>query len=145
MANIVFDISNQDFFKKQRILALINLVKSIRDNIENKNDKYSLNLIIRNLEAYKKNQKLGENYILNEDLQIVISTLITLAFSNGFNKIDETNIKKFLKDLQKVEEHQHQIFLKDLQKTLKYFDNQKRLQQMEILNSIREKDSDRLY
>jgi hypothetical protein len=44
-------------------------------------------LIIRNLEAYKKNQKLGENYILNEDIEIVITTLITLAFSNAFNKI----------------------------------------------------------
>lgn len=87
LANIIFDSSNKDFFKKQRVIALINLVKSIRENINNKNDIYSLNLIIRNLEAYKKNQRLGENYILNEDLQIVISTLITLAFSNGFNKI----------------------------------------------------------
>ena len=58
-------------------------------------------------------------------------------------KIDETNIKQFLKALQKLEEHQHQIFLEDLEKTLKYFDNQKKLQQMEILNSLREKDSDR--
>ena len=87
LSNVIFDSSNKDFFKKQRIIALINLVKSIRENINNKNDIYSLNLIIRNLEAYKKNQRLGENYILNEDLQIVISTLITLAFSNGFNKI----------------------------------------------------------
>ena len=87
LANLIFDSSNKDFFKKQRILALINLVKSIRENINNKNDIYSLNLIIRNLEAYKKNQKTGENYVLNEDIEIVITTLITLAFSNGFNKI----------------------------------------------------------
>lgn len=87
LSNVIFDSSNKDFFKKQRVIALINLVKSIRENINNKNDIYSLNLIIRNLEAYKKNQRLGENYILNEDLQIVISTLITLAFSNSFNKI----------------------------------------------------------
>ncbi len=58
-------------------------------------------------------------------------------------RIDETNIKQFLKALQKIEEHQHQIFLEDLEKTLKYFDEQKKLQQMEILNSLREKDSDR--
>ena len=64
LSNVIFDNTNQDFFKKQRILALINLVKSIRENIENKNDIYSLNLIIRNLEAYKKNQKLNENYVL---------------------------------------------------------------------------------
>jgi mannose/fructose/N-acetylgalactosamine-specific phosphotransferase system component IIB len=87
LANVIFDTTNKDFFKKQRILALINLVKSIRENIENKNDIYSLNLIIRNLEAYKKNQKLNENYVLNEDMEIVTSTLITLAFSNAFNKI----------------------------------------------------------
>ena len=58
-------------------------------------------------------------------------------------EINETNIKQFLKALQKIEEHQHQIFLEDLEKTLKYFDNQKKLQQMEILNSLREKESDR--
>ena len=58
-------------------------------------------------------------------------------------RIDETNIKQFLKALQKIEEHQHQIFLEDLEKTLKFFDNQKKLQQMEILNSLREKDNDR--
>ena len=87
LANVIFDSSNKDFFKKQRVIALINLVKSIRENINNKNDIYSLNLIIRNLEAYKKNQRSGENYVLNEDIEIVMSTLITLAFSNGFNKI----------------------------------------------------------
>lgn len=58
-------------------------------------------------------------------------------------KIDETNIKKFLKALQKIEEHQHQIFLEDLQKTLQFFDEQKKLQEIEILNSLREKESDR--
>ena len=87
LANVIFDSTNKDFFKKQRVIALINLVKDIRGNINNKNDIYSLNLIIRNLEAYKKNQKLNENYVLNEDIEIVITTLITLAFSNAFNKI----------------------------------------------------------
>jgi hypothetical protein len=58
-------------------------------------------------------------------------------------KIDETNIKKFLKGLQKLEEHQHQIFLEDLEKTLQYFDDKKKLQEIEILNSLREKNSDR--
>lgn len=87
LSNVIFDSSNKDFFKKQRVIALINLVKDIRGNINNKNDIYSLNLIIRNLEAYKKNQKINENYVLNEDIEIVISTLIILAFSNGFNKI----------------------------------------------------------
>ena len=58
-------------------------------------------------------------------------------------KIDENNIKKFLKALQKLEEHQHQIFLEDLEKTLQFFEDKKRLQQMEQLNILREKNSDR--
>lgn len=58
-------------------------------------------------------------------------------------KIDETNIKKFLKSLQKLEEHQHQIFLEDLQKTLQFFDEQKKQQEQDFLTSLREKDSDR--
>ena len=58
-------------------------------------------------------------------------------------RIDDTNIKKFLKALQKLEEHQHQIFLEDLQKTLQFFEDKKRLQQMEQLNILREKNSDR--
>ncbi len=58
-------------------------------------------------------------------------------------KIDETNIKKFLKALQKLEEHQHKIFLEDLEKNLQFFEDKKRLQEMEILNSLREKESDR--
>ena len=58
-------------------------------------------------------------------------------------KIDETNIKRFLKALQKLEEHQHQIFLEDLEKTLKYFDEQKKQHEQKLLNDLREKNSDR--
>lgn len=57
--------------------------------------------------------------------------------------INETNIKQFLKALQKLEEHQHQIFLEDLEKTLRFFDEQKKLQEQDFLHSLREKDSDR--
>ena len=58
-------------------------------------------------------------------------------------KIDDTNIKKFLKALQKLDEHQHQIFLEDLQKILQYFDEKKKLQEQDFLHSLREKNSDR--
>ena len=33
LSNVIFNSSNKDFFKKQRILALINIVKSIKENI----------------------------------------------------------------------------------------------------------------
>ena len=58
-------------------------------------------------------------------------------------KIDETNIKKFLKALQNLEEYQHQIFLENLDKTQQFLDDQKKLQQIEILNLSKEKDYDR--
>ena len=58
-------------------------------------------------------------------------------------KVDETNIKKFLKALQKLEEHQHQIFLEDLQKSLQFFDEQKKLQEQNFLNELRDKENDR--
>ncbi len=58
-------------------------------------------------------------------------------------KVDETNIKKFLKALQKLEEHQHQIFLEDLQKSLQFFEDKKRLQEEDFLTSLREKENDR--
>ena len=58
-------------------------------------------------------------------------------------KIDETNIKKFLKALQNLEEYQHQIFLENLDKTQQFLDNQKKLQQIEILNLSKEKENDR--
>jgi hypothetical protein len=58
-------------------------------------------------------------------------------------EVNKTNIKQFLKALQKLEEHQHQIFLEDLAKTLQHFDDKKRLQEQDFLNSLREKESDR--
>ena len=51
-------------------------------------------------------------------------------------KIDDTNIKKFLKALEKLEEHQHQIFLEDLEKAK--LDNQslnEHLKKLDLLNS----------
>ena len=70
--------------------------------------------------------------------------LLIIDLFQKFNyEVNKTNIKQFLKALQKIEEHQHQIFLEDLEKTLKYFDEQKKLQEQDFLHSLREKDSDR--
>ena len=80
-------------------------------------------------------------YKIKKDIQMIL--LIIDLLQKFDYKIDETNIKKFLKALQKLEEHQHQIFLEDLQKTLQFFEDKKRLQQMEQLNILREKNSDR--
>ena len=85
LANKVFD--SNDFFNKQKIIALTNLVKSIRNLFDDKNIIYSLNLVVRNLEHYRKVEKSGKNYIMKNDKEIIVTTLITLAFSNSFNEI----------------------------------------------------------
>ena len=70
--------------------------------------------------------------------------LLIIDLFQKFNyEVNKTNIKQFLKALQKIEEHQHQIFLEDLEKTLKFFDEQKKLQEQFFLHSLREKNSDR--
>ena len=72
----------------------------------------------------------------------MILLILDLLQKFDFEK-NETNIKSFLKSLQKLEEHQHQIFLEDLQKTLQYFEDQKKQQEQNFLNDLRDKENDR--
>lgn len=91
LANKIFD--SKDFYNKQKIVALINLFKDIRANTTNKSYKYSLNLIIRNLNAYRKVEKETEvttTFIIAAEKLLVIDTLIVVAFSNSFNNILKT-------------------------------------------------------
>lgn len=88
LANKIFD--SKDFYNKQKIVALINLFKDIRANTTNESYKYSLNLIIRNLNAYRKVEKETEvttTFIIAAEKLLVIDTLIVVAFSNSFNNI----------------------------------------------------------
>ena len=88
LANKIFD--SKDFYNKQKIVALINLLKDIRANTTNESYKYSLNLIIRNLNAYRKVEKETEvttTFIIAAEKLLVIDTLIVVAFSNSFNNI----------------------------------------------------------
>ena len=91
LANKIFD--SKDFYNKQKIVALINLLKDIRANTTNESYKYSLNLIIRNLNAYRKVEKETEvttTFIIASEKLLVIDTLIVVAFSNSFNNILKT-------------------------------------------------------
>ncbi len=85
LANKIFD-SNK-FFVAQKIIALTNLVKSMRPIFKDTVYFYSLNLVVRNLNLYRKNEQNKENYIKSADKRIVIDTLIMLAFSNSFNNL----------------------------------------------------------
>ncbi len=79
--------NSKDFFVAQRIIALINLVKSIRALFKEKSYIYSINLVVRNLNAYRNNEKSEKNYIKAQDKKVVIDSLIILAFSNGYNDL----------------------------------------------------------
>lgn len=86
---------DKEIFNKQKIVALRNLTKDLKSNFkDNKTFDYSLNLVLRNLNAYhsiqKQEKKEGEkvtNFIPAKESKIIINSLIFLAFSNSFSKI----------------------------------------------------------
>ncbi|MCG3694914.1 hypothetical protein [Aliarcobacter butzleri] len=86
---------DEEIFNKQKIVALKNLVKNLKSNFkDNKVFEYSINLVLRNLNAYhliqKQEKKEGEkvtNFIPAKESKIIINSLIFLAFSNSFSKI----------------------------------------------------------
>lgn len=86
---------DKEILNKQKIVALRNLTKDLKLNFkDNKTFDYSLNLVLRNLNAYhsiqKKEQKIDNkvtNFIPSKESKIIINSLIFLAFSNSFSKI----------------------------------------------------------
>ena len=86
---------DKEILNKQKIVALRNLTKDLKLNFkDNKVFDYSLNLVLRNLNAYhsiqKKEQKIDNkvtNFIPSKESKIIINSLIFLAFSNSFSKI----------------------------------------------------------
>lgn len=86
---------DKEILNKQKIVSLKNLVKDLKLNFkDNKVFEYSLNLVLRNLNAYhliqKQEQKIDNkvtNFIPAKESKIIINSLIFLAFSNSFSKI----------------------------------------------------------
>lgn len=86
---------DKEIFNKQKIVALKNLVKNLKEIFkDNKTFDYSLNLVLRNLNSYhlvqKQEKKEGEkttNFIPSKEGKLIINSLIFLAFSNSFSKI----------------------------------------------------------
>ncbi|UXC29137.1 hypothetical protein N3114_10850 [Aliarcobacter butzleri] len=86
---------DKEILNKQKIVGLRNLTKDLKLNFkDNKVFEYSLNLVLRNLNAYhsiqKKEQKIDNkvtNFIPSKESKIIINSLIFLAFSNSFSKI----------------------------------------------------------
>ena len=56
------------------------------------------------------------------------------------NKIDESNIKTFMKTLKKLEDEQHQKFLEEFEKKMENIDKQKKLEEQERLRILRDLD-----
>ncbi|MFY4758198.1 hypothetical protein ACOTVZ_10175 [Aliarcobacter butzleri] len=91
--NEIFE--DKEILNKQKVVSLKNLVKDLKLNFkDNKVFEYSLNLVLRNLNAYhlvqKQEQKIDNkvtNFIPAKESKIIINSLIFLAFSNSFSKI----------------------------------------------------------
>lgn len=86
---------DKEILNKQKIVALRNLTKDLKLNFkDNKVFEYSINLVLRNLNAYhlvQKQEKKVDNKVTNfipvKESKIIINSLIFLAFSNSFSKI----------------------------------------------------------
>lgn len=86
---------DKEILKKQKVVAIKNLVKDLKVAISNDNFKYSLNLVIRNLNQYHNLQKSEikdengkvKNFIPSQESQAIIQALVLLAYSNSFSKI----------------------------------------------------------
>ncbi|MCT7525420.1 hypothetical protein N5T77_10200 [Aliarcobacter cryaerophilus] len=91
LQDVVFELVNKIFgleslFEKQKIVACINILQNLKKYRIEKNDLYALNLLIKNFKAYHNTQKaLVDKNIKNTERSIIITSLITLVFSNFFN------------------------------------------------------------
>ena len=95
IASVVDIFKDKEIFKKQKVVAIKNLVKDLKVAINNDTFKYSLNLVIRNLNEYHTLQKSEvknpsgkiTNFIPSQEAQSIIQALVLLAYSNSFSKI----------------------------------------------------------
>ena len=86
---------DKEILKKQKVVAIKNLVKDLKIALNNDTFKYSLNLVIRNLNEYHNLQKSEtkdengkvKNFIPTQEAQAIIQALVLLAYSNSFSKI----------------------------------------------------------
>ena len=86
---------DKEILKKQKVVAIKNLVKDLKVAINNDTFKYSLNLVIRNLNEYHNLQKSEtkdengkvKNFIPTQEAQAIIQALVLLAYSNSLAKI----------------------------------------------------------
>lgn len=85
LKHLATKIFNSEFYyEKQKVVALINVVKSIRKIL--KNDEYKLNLVVRNLKAYQSQEKTDITLLQKNRLEVV-KTLIAVAFNLAFNSM----------------------------------------------------------
>ncbi|WP_122892836.1 hypothetical protein [Arcobacter peruensis] len=84
LANKIFKYEN--YYEKQKIVALINLAKDIKKHVD-EHTQFKINLVVRNLNAYKSNEKDCEIKIYAKNRINVIHTLINIAFNGALNNI----------------------------------------------------------
>lgn len=72
------------YYEKQKIVALINLVKDIRKVL--KKEEFKLNLVIRNLRAYQDEQKKKITLLQKQRLE-AIKGLIFVVYNPAYNNM----------------------------------------------------------
>lgn len=96
LKHLATKIFNSDFYyEKQKVVALINIVKSIRKVL--KNEEYKLNLVVRNLKAYQEQEKSKITLFQKQRLDVVkmmISISYNLALNNMLKNIYRINTTK---------------------------------------------------
>lgn len=96
LKHLATKIFNSDFYyEKQKVVALINIVKSIRKVL--KNEEYKLNLVVRNLKAYQEQEKSKITLFQKQRLDVVkmmISISYNLALNNILKNIYRINTTK---------------------------------------------------
>ena len=95
---------DKEILKKQKIVAIKNLVKDLKIALKNEAFNYSLNLVIRNLNEYHTLQKSeikdengkSKNFIPSQESQAIIHALVLLAYftyTNVVLKLPINNIR----------------------------------------------------
>lgn len=75
--------NDENLYNKQKIIAFTNLVRSVKRSIDKK-EEFSLNVIIKMLNAHHKTQKNIKYFIVNKELESV-QTFIKLAFDKDLH------------------------------------------------------------
>lgn len=73
------------YYQNQKIVAFINLVKDVRKTLkDDKQIEYKLNLVVRNLNTHKEDEKNAKLGLVSKNRLMAILSLIFIVFNPSF-------------------------------------------------------------